>query len=460
MNKAWFLKAATVLLISGALFFLLEISLRVLYKNELRDMRTTPSVLQEYLWDPPRIFIENQKGRYETNIAGLGGLARVQIQHFEMPKRKGLYRIFCAGGSSVQGVPYAGSRERADPGKAFPARLEEILKKDFKNIEVINAGLGASSSPQLLALVKELTQYEPDCIILYAGHNEYGYYFWQPEVLKIPAWRLKAARWLDRLYVYRFICKITRQTVPINNENSGVWRKYAAGEEGAESHLEKKYKHMIPSKEWEGFVRKELLLSEVTFEKNLFEMKRVLEEKNIKFMICTLVSNLKDFPPIFNFHSPGLSKKDLLRWEDLYEEAKRSMASADPDRTLRELKRLAALDGRYAETYYLLGQVYYALGDYAQARKNYILAKDLSPAYCPFQRAPSSLNELIRSFARENNVYLVDIEEDFYSLKDNFGIPGEDLFWVNLHPNEQGYRLIAASIAQAMKRLKLIPATV
>ena len=461
MHKAWFLKVVIIFLSSFFLFAVAEFSLRIFFKNELRNVRTTLSLLQERLWTLPPLFIENQKGQYETNVAGVGGLDRVQLQRFDMPKKKGRYRIFCIGESSVQGFPYLGGKGQPAPKEPFPAQLQQMLDNDFNNIEVINAGIGAVSSSQLIPIVKELTRYEPDGIILYSGHNEYGYYFWQPEVLRVPAWQLKVSQKLEPWYIYRFICKMTRRAASVDNENSDKWFKYMPGPltTNTELHslLNKSFKNIIPPREWEKFSRKELLLSALSFEKSLSEMRSVLKDKKIRFMICTIVSNLKDFPPFFSFHSPGLSNRDLLRWNRLYETAQRPLADIDLAPALLELKQLEALDEEYAETHYLLGKVYYRLRDYDEARKHFILARDLSPAYAPFQRAPSSLNELIRKFAHQEDVPLADIEQGFYSLKDNFGIPGNDLFFDGLHPNEKGYKLIAALIAQAIKRDKWIP---
>lgn len=459
MKKTLIFKTGIILSISGALFFLLEFSARVFLKDVLGSYGTMPTLLQTSRMQLPHLFDRRPNGQFETNVAGFGGLERVQAQSFHVPKKKGIFRIFCMGESSVHGFPFAGSFDRAEQEKTFPGQLQKIFLRDFENVEVINAGVGAVSSSALVAIAEELTQYEPDAVIFYGGHNDYGYYFWDVQTLKTPAWKIRAGEYLDHLYLYRLICRLSGRAASVNNRPEKKWLKYDHQRDYDKVSLffEKKHKNSIPEREWRTFVRTELMLSEMTFRENLSKMETFFREKEIQFLVCTLVSNLKDFPPLFSFHSLDLSKEDLSRWREQYELAKRSLAKNDFTQALRDLEELEALDEEYAETHYWMGLAFLNLGDYDRARERFIRAKDLSPAYAPFQRAPSSMNELIRRFTKKRNTPLIDLEKAFYDYQPNFGIPGNDLFWDNLHPNERGYRLIAELIAQKVKALRWIP---
>ncbi len=394
-------------------------------------------------------------GVYETNVKGFRRSARVQMQRFTMPKSKGCYRIFCVGESSVQGWPYCMENGAAGPAKSFPVQLQKLLRKRHENIEVINAGIGAACSAEIDVLVKQLVKFQPDCIIMYVGHNEYGYYYWSRNALKIPQIMFKADAMLSRLYLYRFLLRLTHRGF---SGGEDAWTKFPRPGNSLDwPMVYEKYRDAVPSKEWESFSRNELFLCEKEFEKNLSEIDMVLKQNKIDFVVCTVVSNLKDCFPCVTFHSAKFSRQDLKVWEKKLADARKALDERRYKRAVLLLEGLLRLDDYYAEIYYLLGQAYYAEGDFEAARRNFTLARDNSPACAPFQRAPSSCNNLIRAFAKKKEISLVDIEKGFYSRPDDFGIPGNDLFFDNLHPNEKGYRLIAKLIAERIDELEIIP---
>ena len=440
-------------LLGAILFAIFECSVRYFYKKELSGVRSVLYVLQRHIWQVPEMFVEKKGGEYETNLSAYLELDRVQLQNFTMPKKKGVYRIFCVGESSVQGYPFCG--DNADSRKAFPYRLQDFLNADFKNIEVINAGLGAASSGVILGVIKQLIRYEPDCIILYAGHNEYVYYFWHPEVLRVSPLIFKIDSLLNNLYSYRLLLKMLNRALPVN-KSFQEWKRYNLGSEHL-LEISERYKGIVPEKEWNEFVKNELFLCELTFKNNVLEMNEFIKSAGIKFVICTVVSNIKDYARLLSFHSAGLKTKDLKEWEEIDMRARGLLSRGLYIEAIKQLSNLTNIDREYAQSYYLLGKAYYALGNYDSARKNFILAKDHSPVYAPFQMAPSSLNNLIRKIAHVNKIFLIDIEREFYKLKENFGIPGYDLFFENLHPNEEGYRVTAKIIADNIKELEIIP---
>jgi lysophospholipase L1-like esterase len=356
-----------------------------------------------------------------------------------MPKALGVYRIFCIGGSSVEGYPFRGEAE-----KSFPGKLQEYFKKELTdtNIEIINAGKGATCSIQLVELVKELVNYEPDCILLYAGHNEYGYYFWQKKLLKLPPIFLKCDLVFSKSYLYRLILKMFNGNAHQNE--TITWKKYEDPEV-----VMQKYGNSIPSAEWEHFAQNELFLCEKTFEHNISQINFLLKSRKTKFVICTLVSNIRDFYPFVSFHSSTLAS--IEQWSEMRSKALNFMEKGQYIQAMESLTALVNLDPSYAETYFNMGITYYNMGNFLEARKNFIIAKDKSPAYAPFQRAPSSLNGTIRTFCKNNEIFMIDIEKFFYLRPENHGIPGNDLFFDNLHPNEEGYKLIAQIIGKSLK---------
>lgn len=87
---------------------------------------------------------------------------------FQKQKSPRAFRVFVLGGSSTQGFPY-------NFHNSFSARLEQLLMLETidREIEVINLGMTAVNSFVLWDLAARLPAYQPDAVIIYAGHNEY-----------------------------------------------------------------------------------------------------------------------------------------------------------------------------------------------------------------------------------------------------------------------------------------------
>ena len=64
-------------------------------------------------------------------------------------------------------------------GTSFPAFLQVMLEDAYprRRFKVVNCGITAINSFVLLDFVDEIVAYEPDLVIIYAGHNDQGYYF-------------------------------------------------------------------------------------------------------------------------------------------------------------------------------------------------------------------------------------------------------------------------------------------
>ena len=83
-------------------------------------------------------------------------------------KPKDLYRIFTLGASTTAGYPYLYNG-------TFPAILKQMLKNKYPNkqLEVINLAMPAVTSYAVREIALHLREYDPDMLIIYAGHNEF-----------------------------------------------------------------------------------------------------------------------------------------------------------------------------------------------------------------------------------------------------------------------------------------------
>jgi hypothetical protein len=82
-------------------------------------------------------------------------------------------RVAFMGGSSVQGWPYR------QEGVVFAEQVGESLRTTRPELafDIINAGVGTYSSFQLVDVADQLELFNPDLVVVYAGHNDQGYYF-------------------------------------------------------------------------------------------------------------------------------------------------------------------------------------------------------------------------------------------------------------------------------------------
>lgn len=174
-----------VLLAIPVLFFvLLEGGLRLFDYGENRDLfvpvewkgeayyAVNPAVARRYFSDPT----------FSTYVSRDRFLAR---------KPPGTYRIFCLGASTTVGFPYMFNG-------SYSSLLRDRLITLFpdQRVEVVNVGITAVNSYTVADLARELMDYEPDLLIVYAGHNEfYG-------ALGVgSAEFVGSRRWMVRLYL-------------------------------------------------------------------------------------------------------------------------------------------------------------------------------------------------------------------------------------------------------------------
>lgn len=85
-------------------------------------------------------------------------------QRFRARKAPGVYRVIMLGGSSTRNLmPYLPS---------LAERLGKTGGPKYHSVEIINAGACGYGSERVARIAREAMDYQPDCMLLYAGHNE------------------------------------------------------------------------------------------------------------------------------------------------------------------------------------------------------------------------------------------------------------------------------------------------
>lgn len=148
------------------LFSLLEAGVRAY------EYFTQPQIVQaEQVSDPASIFIPHPFTAYAANPDN--------INHNAQGYRAEKNRTYTADSNSVNIVSLGGSSTygtRVYLHDSYPYILEEILRKSAttdKTINVINAGLGGYSTPNIISLLSgKIIHLKPDAVIFYVGFND------------------------------------------------------------------------------------------------------------------------------------------------------------------------------------------------------------------------------------------------------------------------------------------------
>ena len=361
---------------------------------------------------------------------------------FAADKADDEFRIFCLGGSTVQGRPFSIET-------SFTTWLEISLRaaNASRRWEVVNCGGVSYASYRLVPILQEVLGHDPDLIILYTGHNEfledrtYGHIKHMPGVIATPcrwAMQTRTCTLLRRGYVW-----MRGRSERIPPEDRPVL--------GPETDAMLEYRHGLDQYDRDDKWRRDVIEH---FGYNLRRMLHLADEAGVPVLLVNPVSNLRDCPPFKTQHRDDLTPEQLRRWKSLVSRAKaRAFPTedeklADPARAVELLNRAIAIDDRHAGIHYQLAACYFGLGRTEEARASYIRAKDED--VCPL-RILQPMHEMILDLARRTDTPLVDVRQ-LFRRHSEAGIPSGYLMLDHVHPSIEGHRLIARSLAEELIR--------
>jgi lysophospholipase L1-like esterase len=318
-------------------------------------------------------------------------------EYFRQKKAPGTIRMFVLGASSAIGYPYM---HNAAFSRLLKYRMQ-FLYPDI-NLEIINLSLTAVNTYTLYDFSRQLIAYEPDAILVYAGHNEYygalgaastSYMGSNPCVIRaiLAAKNLKTVQWLFHLtaswksvdqrfvdYDRTLMERMTKeQSIPYQ---SGVFHR--------------------------GIKQ---------FERNMGDMLKLFNKHRIPVFIGTLAYNQRDLKPF-----------------------------------------ISSTDSLSANAQYEKGHAAYAEGDYAAAKACYRQAKEYDELRF---RAPEKINTLIRRYAQAyETVHPAEVLETFERHSPH-GILDSTLLLEHVHPNLAGQQLIADAFYEAIATSGILPET-
>jgi lysophospholipase L1-like esterase len=358
---------------------------------------------------------------------------------FAANKRPDEYRIFCLGGSTVQGRPFAVET-------SFTTWLEIGLRAadTSRHWDVVNCGGISYASYRLVPVLQEVLGYRPDLIIVYTGHNEfledrtYSHIKLQPKLVRqslTVASRLRTYQLLATGY-QRLVRRRANDLLsgrPILSSEVDALLDYRGGLE--------QYHH---DPKWRADV-----IDHYRF--NLRRMVQLAQDADVPMLLVNPVCNLRDCAPFKSQNRDGLSTEQLQRWEQCWSEA-RTRYATNKIHSIDWFRRAIELDDQHAGIHFALAKCYDDAGMMEKAYTAYLQAKELD--ICPL-RILEPMNEAVILVARQTDTPLVDARLLFESHSKD-GIPGADWLIDHVHPSIDGHKLIADALIQEFHELGIV----
>ncbi|PYJ06331.1 MAG: hypothetical protein DME25_06915, partial [Verrucomicrobia bacterium] len=357
------------------------------------------------------------------------------LQRFSARKPKNTCRIFCLGGSTAYGHPYGDSTSfcgwlramlpRADPSRAW---------------ELINCGGISYASYREALLMEELIAYEPDLFIILSGHNEFLEQRTYGPIIALPAALRGAGALLSK----------TR----LNAAAKSAWSKLGSTDSAPSSpaniltaDVEAILDRTIgPQSYHRDSVLQKQIVDHYRF--NLARMVDIARSAHAQVIFITPASNLRDCSPFKSEHRPGMTPKDLERWQGLMQQAGPPRQQSRWAEALALLDQAATVDDRYAELHYARGRLLWQLQRFDEARAAFVRARDED--VCPL-RTLTPMLQAVTDVAAARRVPVLDFVK-LIDEKSLHGVPGDDWFLDHVHPTIEGHRVLALALMDLMTR--------
>lgn len=341
--------------------------------------------------------------------------------HDEFPVEKalGTYRIFCLGGSTVQGRPYSIET-------SFTSWLQIGLEvaEPRTNWEVINCGGVSYASYRLLPILQECLNYQPDLLILCTGHNEFLEDRSYGKIKQSPVWMRHSVNNIARLRSVSFAAKLFE-------EKQG---KFVLD---ADANAILDYKNGLAAyhrdQEWHLAVANH-------FDSNIRCMIEMCRNADVPLLLMLPPSNLSGAAP-FKSESGELTKAEQKTVQRLKSDAA-VLYRTDLGEAAKIWQEICRRDDLSAINHFELGRCLELIGQTEEARQEFLKARDLD--VCPL-RMTSPLEKIFIGAVRETKTPLLNLHQLLEKKTDN-QILGDRWLVDHVHPNFEGHQRIALAI--------------
>ena len=354
-------------------------------------------------------------------------------QEFPKQKDSNSYRIFCMGGSTTYGRPYA---DRV----SFCGWLRAYLKaaEPTRNWEVINAGGISFASYRVAKLMNELRNYQPDLFIVYSGQNEFLEERSYGDLADLPSWVINLNATLSGTRIYTAM-KDMIDAVSSDSLASARQHYKLSGE------VDEVLNHTVGP---QSYHRDDALKQQIIthYHMNLARMVRITRSAGADILFIKPAVNIRDMSPFKSEHRNGLDEQQRKHWESLYQRAATLNDSGDAAQALTLYRQALEIDDRYAELHFRIGQLLFSQGRYEEAEKEFRRAveEDVAPL-----RILASMQQIVEQVAASEQVPLIDFPDilrQAYLEHYDHAVFGKEFFPDHVHANMEGYRLLGLAL--------------
>ncbi len=378
--------------------------------------------------------LDSAGARYETAAERLDFFCP---QSFPSDKGNNAFRIFCLGGSTVQGRPYA-----VETSFTTWLKLSLDAVQPDREWELVNCGGISYASYRLVPIMRELLDYEPDMFIVYTGQNEFLEDRTYGHIKNMPPWRIGLHRTLLNLRIYsiahsHFSGRGARKTDAADSS-----KPVLPTEVEAKLDFKDGLKWYHRDDEWRRGTTKH-------FAGNIEAMVKMARQAGVPIILVNPVVNLEDCPPIKS--QPFVEAAEKQRVVELREQARR-LAWDNAYGKIRLLEQAAAIDARDAGLLYVIGKCYARIGRFEEAKKWFVKAKEED--ICPL-RILEPMRDAISDVAARYDAPLLDAQALIEGRSEN-SIAGAQWLLDHVHPSIAGHKLIADAFLEIMRDMGLV----
>lgn len=398
---------------------LLELGLRSFGEH----LTASPTPTIQFAAERPLFVLDEEVGEYVIPPSRQPFFKR---DSFAADKDSRGFRIFCLGGSTVQGNPYSIET-------SFTTWLELSLRAadPRRHWEVVNCGGISYASYRLSPILKECLQYNPDLFILYLGDNEFLEERNYPRVAMS-----RQLAWLEHLKLFQAGRNLYRGK--LKQADAKTPPIQLAAEVDALLDYQGGLAQYHRDDEWREAVTNHFRIV-------LDQMVQEARGVGVPVLIVDPVCNLKDCAPFKVESDKSLNAQKKLRFQVLLERAEQSNSTEEK---LEALDEALAIDPRHAGAWFLLGQAYLVANRDGEAWDAFVRAKDED--LCPL-RMIEPMREIIYACAQSKGVPVIGAMGLFQD-KSPHGIPGDELMLDHVHPTITGHQMIADLIFDELAR--------